>query len=175
MASSLTHSPNARARVPTHDLAHGPPIRSPRLGGFGLGPGAARPGRGGPGRSGPGRADLRSGALGSGPLRAARLSRHGWGRGVEPLHKARLAAGGVIRVQHALRHRSVQSGDGDRRQLQHIAIGLGESAAELGDLCLNGRPDRSIALGANGAALRVFLAREYVSQRSSSGWGSARG
>jgi hypothetical protein len=72
-------------------------------------------------------------------------------------------------VQHALGDGAIQRRDRHADQLVDALGAICDAAAELGDLGLDGRPDRPISLSANGAALRVLLGGWCVSQRLTSG------
>jgi hypothetical protein len=72
-------------------------------------------------------------------------------------------------MQHALGDGPIQRRDRNEDELVDALCTLRDAAAELGDLGLDGRLDRPVALGANGAALRVLLGGWCVSQGSTSG------
>jgi len=78
-------------------------------------------------------------------------------------------------VQDALGGRPVERGHRGADELLDTFGAIVDRAAEPGDPGLDGRLDRPVAQGAGGAAPRVLLGGRCVSQKSTSGWGSARG
>jgi hypothetical protein len=67
-------------------------------------------------------------------------------------------------VQNALGNRPIERRDRDDGQFLNAFGAFRDATAELGDLRLDGRLDRPVALRAESAALRVFLCGGCVSQ-----------